>query len=269
VAIFFFLSGYGLWSGLKSNPLYMHGFLRKRVGKILIPYWITDSLFFVISKGILGVHYSLKDYILSMTLIQVLNSPCWYIQELIIFYLIFWISCKNKRRELMLCLLFIFTLVVMIFLKVDDLYFRSALAFPMGIIWREKKNDIDRIMESHFLVSFSILSVLLGAFFSLKYLGNHMSNQLLFEIGNCFSAVTFCAVTMWCLKVIRVKNKLLVYLGGISYEIFLLHYCALRIIWHIGITQHPLLLFTLTFLIVIPSAILLNLITRKIWNKMR
>lgn len=48
VALFFFLSGYGLQYGFENKKRYMRSFLRNRLCVILIPYWIATTLEFVL-----------------------------------------------------------------------------------------------------------------------------------------------------------------------------------------------------------------------------
>ena len=44
VAIFFFISGYGLMYGFNNKHNYLHGFFKRRIVTILVPYWIVNTI---------------------------------------------------------------------------------------------------------------------------------------------------------------------------------------------------------------------------------
>ncbi len=55
VAVFFFLSGYGLTRSLKcKGEAYLHGFLHKRLSKILIPLVLCSIVYSLVDITILG-----------------------------------------------------------------------------------------------------------------------------------------------------------------------------------------------------------------------
>ena len=58
MAVFFFLSGYGLTRSLKcKGEAYLHGFLHKRLSKILIPLVLCSIVYSLVDITILGGNF--------------------------------------------------------------------------------------------------------------------------------------------------------------------------------------------------------------------
>ena len=88
VGIFFFFSGYGLYTSLKTKENYLKGFLKKRLVTVLVPFFTCNSLF-VASICVEGAKLAPIDVAILMSGWYLLNSHMWYIIEIAILYLLF------------------------------------------------------------------------------------------------------------------------------------------------------------------------------------
>lgn len=95
VALFFFLSGYGLMYSLQNKENYLNNFLKKRIPKVAIPYLISTIVWIIISSII----YPQKElFLLKIFSYYPILPYGWYFVILIYLYFIFYISykyCKN------------------------------------------------------------------------------------------------------------------------------------------------------------------------------
>lgn len=162
VALFFFLSGYGLYFQYSNNITYMENFLRKRLARILIPFTVF-IIIYVIYRATLGEVVNV-DFFLSFWKDHsniVYNG--WFVNSIIVLYVIFYVSFKKKDSKSSFYMLTFLTLVY-IFWKAyqnhGDWEYVSIMAFLLGVFWMKNRISIDRFIEKNyfvFLVSFSIL----------------------------------------------------------------------------------------------------------------
>ena len=105
VHLFFILSGFGL--GLSSKNLPFFEFYKKRFLKILIPYYITISLIFVVNKMLpiyrenslyaLGGHFFLYK-MFDEKIMGSFGYHFWFISTIIQFYIVFPLIIKYKNK---------------------------------------------------------------------------------------------------------------------------------------------------------------------------
>lgn len=87
----------------------------------------------------------------------------WFINSIIVLYVIFYVSFKKKDSKIAIFKL-VFFILVYIFWKVyqnhGDWEYVSIMAFFLGVFWMKDRSLIDKFIEKNyfvFLVSFSIL----------------------------------------------------------------------------------------------------------------
>ncbi len=96
VGIFFLLSGYGLSKSLNENKEYLKHFLIRRMSSILIPAYLVYLL-----SGIIDL-FRLKQFPFLIIVQYVLcaeffSRTNWYVFEILIFYIVFYLSCRFLR----------------------------------------------------------------------------------------------------------------------------------------------------------------------------
>lgn len=92
VSLFLICSGYGLECSYRKNGL--EAFWRKRVLKVFVPYWIVV----IISNLFHGTGLSVKDNILDLFCIKLSNGYHWFVQYILICYIIF-VIIKMAREK--------------------------------------------------------------------------------------------------------------------------------------------------------------------------
>ena len=228
VALFFFLSGYGLYFQYSNNATYMENFLRKRLARILIPFTVF-IIIYVIYRATLGEVVNV-DFFLSFWRDHsniVYNG--WFVNSIIVLYVIFYVSFKMKDSKSSFYMLTLLTLVY-IFLKAyqnhGDWEYVSIMAFLLGIFWMKNRISIDKYIEENyfvFLVSFSILMYVFRHYeVIMKNIG--ITNKYVYYgiVGNLCTMV-FLVYFLLLTNKLNFSNKYLDFLGDISFEIYMIH----------------------------------------------
>ncbi len=217
VASFFLLAGYGLaFSYKKKGEAYLHGFFKKRLVRLLWP------LFFMTI-----VYQSYKAYHNNFDWIDMLTTPSpmsWFIYALVIWYVGYYFSFRiGKTLKAQLGLIWIFTLLYLaftIFLK-QSYFYISILPLPMAItyvFYEEKvKAYISRCANAVWWVVMVAVLIVMGYAVSGQY-GAKLPGW----------SLPVYTLVPWVIVYITYylggwKNKMTNFLGGISYEFYIVH----------------------------------------------
>ena len=228
VALFFFLSGYGLYFQYSNNATYMENFLKKRLVRIFIPFFVFIVIY-VIYRATLGEVVNV-DFFLSFWKDHsniIYNG--WFINSIIVLYVIFYVSFVNKDSKISEYKLVFLTLVY-IFWKAyqdhGDWEYVSIMAFLLGVFWMKNRVSIDKLLEKNyfiFLVSFSILMYVFHYYEDImKNIG--ITNKYVYYgiVGNICTMV-FVVYFLLLINKLNFSNKYLGFLGDISFEMYMIH----------------------------------------------
>ena len=228
VALFFFLSGYGLYFQYSNNATYMENFLKKRLVRIFIPFFVFIVIY-VIYRATLGEVINV-DFFLSFWKDHsniIYNG--WFINSIIVLYVIFYVSFVKKDSKIAVYKLVFLTLVY-IFWKAyqnhGDWEYVSIMAFLLGVFWMKNRVSIDKILEKNyfiFLVSFSILIYVFHYYEDImKNIG--ITNKYVYYgiVGNLCTMV-FVVYFLLLTNKLNFSNKYFDFLGDISFEIYMIH----------------------------------------------
>lgn len=218
VAIFFFLSGYGLMESEKKRHLKLESFIKNRILKTYIPVFAVTLIWFFIASLILPnspIEMG-RDYILIIK--DILwgfgDEVLWFIKVILFlysgFYIFSIIRLKSKRYSLVfLCLFtvgFTFLTAVMLapFLCISIPYFTIGIGMSLAL------NNYKHTL----FVSLGIL--LLICFFSLMFLSKSLGIH---------SIINACVIGSLILlfSVVKIDFKIPVFLGVISFDLYLVH----------------------------------------------
>lgn len=139
VAVFFFLSGYGLKYGLDHKEKYLDGFLRKKLSPILVPFEIVNVfclLFLVLTK---------KPIDWTQTLLSFFGwdylTGLWFITAILIMYILFYVSFLMSRKYASVILFACVVAYIVIFTVagLHSAWTASIIAFPVGVMWDKEK----------------------------------------------------------------------------------------------------------------------------------
>lgn len=222
VSIFFFISGYGLLNSMLANrEKYLNSFLKKRLLSVLIPFFLAVLVYQTIS------YLDTRDFQINSVFNDLFNGLTdkllpfsWYVFEIIFFYLMFYILFAFGKRDLLenMMLSVLFTISTIYFLKIINFgswWYVSCLAFPLGLLWKNYERSIHSAVFQNFRV---VIVCLLSILLLIPMLGmNHFGSMLLFPL---FIYIFTCYIYF-------PENKLFLFLGKISYEIYLVQGIAI------------------------------------------
>ena len=166
VALFFFLSGYGLFFQYSNNATYMKNFLRKRLTRIFIPFYVFIFIY-VFYRATLGEIINLDFFLSFWKEHNNIIYNGWFINSIIVLYIIFYVSFVKKNSKISVFILIALTLVY-IFGKVYQNHgaweYVSIMAFLLGIFWMKKRDFIDKLIEKNYFICLFSISILMHIF---------------------------------------------------------------------------------------------------------
>ena len=247
-ALFFFFSGYGLMMSLQEKPDYLRTIPGRRLPTVLIPFWVTNLLVVFVLQFGFGVHMSALEAFKYVTGLTLINGNGWFIVEITILYLLFYMCfLLIRRRDAALVILScaVMLLIAVSFFRGHDegkkiswfrgeWWYNSTLTFLFGLWYARMKTRIDRVItrrHTFLTVLFCVLTVLSvsAARTAIRRYGYYTGGL----IGRRYAAMTYAAQTAACFFAagltvllnmrIRVGNRVLTFVAGIRMELFLIH----------------------------------------------
>lgn len=219
VAVFFFLSGYGLMESELKSHLSIKQFCVKRIRRIVFPLiilaiiWIPISLF--IQHRYLSVNPGFGEIAL-----QTINIGGWFVSAILIMYVVFMAFSYVRSKYGETCALFwLCFLTVVVYIIVDRLlgYYTplSIPVFTVGIIASLKKD------ANHGIFNSSIIYLLAGMIISVGY---SISVRNSVALG-AHSVINYMAMLALILVFTNFSPKLAfpAILGEASFDIYLIH----------------------------------------------
>lgn len=251
VGMFFFFSGYGLYKSLKTKQDYMKGFLRNRIPTILVPFYTANTIF-IVTMILTGVKFSNTDLIKALTGWLLINTQLWYIVEIFLLYLLFYIAYRVIRKE---NIAYIFLFISIVGMIVGSLYlghdyrtisggawfkgewwYNATFLFFVGITFARFGGKLKNLVRKYYYV---FLGIGLAGSVILTKVTNHMLETK----GYWFETETYrgykekfqtllCQLPMIIFLVgtfllitykVQFKNKALDFLGKIALELYIIH----------------------------------------------
>ncbi len=224
VTFFFMTSAYGLRLGIEKNPDSIKCFWRKRLPRLLIPMVLVNVVSMVFSlvegKG------------LSITTLIHING---WVQWLMVCYVIFWTvkrfikliltSNRGGYSDILVCVLIIVFSVTMYAQKkriIWNTWCPEVFGFVWGIVFFHVRSWLSAWTDKKWLpkcVFFCILAGIVGIaylkFKSVIFFGDYLLKILLSVL-----IITFMLAVN---SRIAIGNKVNLFLGSLSYEVYLLH----------------------------------------------
>ena len=236
VSVFFFFSGYGLQkSYIKKGESYRKGFLLKRIPGILIPYIVFIFIYWA-AYTVSGTAYTFKDVLKTLVNGHPIVTYSWFIICIIIFYVFFWLFmmiCGKHYKGMVICgcLWYILWALFCIKIHYDAYWYRSCHLLIVGILWATYEEKITRFIAKYYYI---IAPVVVLCFVTLfKFQGKIISllpAGYASKILPLFITTAFvCCVILFSMKV-KIGNRILGLLGGISLELYLVHGLIIKII---------------------------------------
>lgn len=266
VAMFLFISGYGLMKSLKNNNKYLSNFIVNRVFTIYMPFVIVNIIMILINwTG--GFKYSFVNIIEYTLGIKLIDATMWFIIFIIASYFIFYIIFKfldiNKGRVAMLTINIIIFLIGCRF-KLSEVFINSSFGFILGIYLAQYEKQFIKVVKNRYNIYLimALVSFILGRIVSIIITKDKMLIDMIFAN---ISAIGFIIFILILLMKIEFNNSILKLFGDVSFYIYLTHN---KIITMIPNSNKSIFLSVLLFIVIIISSYILmniiNLINRQI-----
>lgn len=224
VGIFLFLSGYGL--EMSANGKGIQNFWRNRIVTAWLPYVVAEIIGMIICAIPDYAQLSPQDILVDLLLIRPVHPFGWYMQCLFLYYIGFYLAHKlfgSKRTGRYIVLLAVL-LIQFVFFK--SLFKQQAFTFVFGVLvadsikFREKATQKLAFGALALAVGVACLLVRQTPFMRTLY----WLHEVCFSIQVLALSVGTVNVVGWlCTKIKPIFFESALYLGVISYEIYLYH----------------------------------------------
>ena len=228
VSVFFFLSGYGLYVQNNQKENYLDNFLTKRLSRILKPFIVISAIYLIyyyLNGQELTISFFINLFKKGDTLI--LNG--WFVNVIVLMYISFYLTFRIFRNQTMAIIVNLLLIVVYIIFAIRLEYgfwwYNSSLPFVLGLIWAKNKKCIDSVLSKYY---FFILVIITGSLFISHQFGFiHWKLHLFDSYSYAFSAnidnLIFTLFSILIVRKIDFSNKYLLFLGRISFELYMIH----------------------------------------------
>lgn len=243
VGIFFFYSGYGVMRSLcVKGDSYCKNFLKNRVlfGTLFI-FIISNCFYLLFRITVSRDEMALLDVLLYLFGIKLINPTAWYVPSIIIFYLVFYFSARYTKRQNVKYAILMFYIVYTLFcvgIDIGTWWYISSIGFIIGLLFAEYTKVIFYYIKKHYwiLIVISLCGFLLS-YALMLYAGKsgrsvilHISTRYLITGLNMISIPFFLVLFILLIMKFSFQNKILMFIGSISYELYLIHILCVWIV---------------------------------------
>lgn len=155
-------------------------------------------------------------------------QPLWFIWVIIAAYIMFYAAFRHIEINVgayWFAVITIAYILISAFVNPRDEMYASIIGMPLGILWAMYERKIDSYFEIGFLrkeivaiVSFVILFI---GRLTLSVVG--FDNQLFQSVLRNIITIAFIVPLIELLKKVKIQKRFLIWLGTISYEIYIIH----------------------------------------------
>lgn len=224
VSIFFAISGFGLSVQTLKRSDYLDNFIRGRLPKIFIPFWISNCIYVLIEALIYKKSMNIflfTGYILGYPQI---NTNAWYVLALFAMYIAFYISvkfiCKGNIKKAIFWIVLMtiaWSLFCLIIIK-RYWWMNAVYAFTVGICIHEYQDKFKEYFREIFHVAIFI------CMFFVTFTGGWLiTNFYISLICMIAASITSSMLFFWITERFKMRNKVAGFFGVISYELYLIH----------------------------------------------
>lgn len=229
VALFFFLSGYGLMESEQNKHLSVFEFIKRRFWKIYKAVLIVNTIeylsvqiFHFCSMGNWATFEIWKIYGITSQ-----DSVFWFIEKLFICYAAFCICIQFARYRKVLICISALIIPVALYLTGTPLYkWMSVPFFFVGALVSEEKELSGKVARSYLLWTLLIVVSIFGIYAS-KIISDMMPIHIIFNV------MLICSL-LWLCSFFDVSFKYKSLLGTISFPVYLVHKKIIAISLYLG-----------------------------------
>lgn len=236
VAVFFFLSGYGLMVSLiTKGQKYLDGFLKKRLLKIVLPLVLCSIVFEATSITLWGGQ--IADFRKDWPFLP----NCWFCVTIIIYYIAFYIAAllfKSSPIKVAYSM-WLFSFVYVFLFKVMDFrnwWYQMVLSINIGMTLAYYETAIRNVLYKYkrTIVLLLFLLTLLSAYWaSCSETDNFPAGMMVLSL-----VVGLLIYSSLCFRPIK-SNRILTFFGKHSFEIYLIHGAVISVLFGMAYTYIP------------------------------
>jgi peptidoglycan/LPS O-acetylase OafA/YrhL len=242
VSLFLILSGFGLTLSVKNKPLILANFIRKKILKIMVPYWIITVTIIFLDYMLLHKTYSFSSILFTLfgmnftKNLMSMDYSRWYISLLLINYAAF--ILVNHYLNYLGPLKCIFAIAIVIaVLRVFKVFPLGSIdqifAFPLGCLIARYYSLVFQVLTKRrfrYAISISII-LCIGVTFIVRSYGiqpgeTSLAGKIALLFLNSANSMLFCAlliiISMW-IGDCGYISRFCLFTGTISYELYLIH----------------------------------------------
>ena len=240
LAAFLICSGFGLQKSFEKNGL--KGFFRKRLIRIIIPYWIAIAAYFLLKPS----EFSLMNLLKALIFIDT-YSYWWFVQFIVASYMIFFLVYRFIPEKFRLPCIFFLSALYFAVMK-NDLQAAQSFSVPVGILIAKYGSRLNFSQKKAAFISLG--SLFLGiAFLAAKFLppihdGVYPIYNTFQVLISLFFAITIIGMSYTLMKLFLIR--MLAFAGRLSYELYLTHTLLIFMIAN-RVTAQNVMLYVLVF----------------------
>lgn len=260
VVTYLFFSGFGIMESIKKKgTAYVKAMPVNRLFKLWYHFAIVIVLYTIVRIGIMGVKYSLKDYLLAYTGYTTIGNSNWYLFVTFALYIIVIVSFLIFKKSKVLatgfvCILSVLFIIFERKMGLPTQNYNTVICFPLGMIYSLAKPYIDKILMKNDLIWYTgfTASVAVFAFFSRNRYGLvELKNPLLDEIASFVSYEFFVCAALIMLAIgmmkINIKSSVLDWFGEHIFSFFILQRIPMLLLRHFGYAYNSYVFVILSF----------------------
>ncbi len=230
VAIFFFLSGYGLSVQYqKKGNAYLQSFFRNRIVYIFL-IWLFFGIIYYIYHISTGIDISIKDALISFVYGKPIVKYSWYIAVQLWMYVFFFSVYRfpklNDWYRIGVVTSFLSILaVVYSILRYESTWYISNGSFVVGLAFPILKNRYDVYSKNHWVPCLILWAIFFSLFSMLPIVVEHyyVESSFIRIFSRVVSTMVFVMMIITLLQKVQLKSRLWSMIGECSLEIYLIH----------------------------------------------
>lgn len=233
VAVFLFISGYGITKQYLSKEYYASKLVTKRIPKLFLTFILVVPFYIL--------YYIINGHSVNELFLKLLNmfytgdsivSNSWYVYLCIELYFVSYIFMKisNRKKVLFPLLTSLFCVLQMIIfnrLCFCMCWYVTTFNFAFGVIYCYFEHTISSFIKKYFYVLLSMLMILLIVLFYLNIINHSISYYLLFYV---IKYIVFTVLIVLVTLKVDIHNKMLSIIYPVSFELYLIHGLVLMIL---------------------------------------
>lgn len=228
VSIFLGISGFGLATQMiRTNGYYIDSFLQKRLPKILVPFWLSNIVYIVVSSLIYHDGTSFAMVLCHFLGLRLINSNAWYVVALLVLYALFYLSSKLVKKQdykkqifLMIAGSVVYSIFCLLIVK-KYWWMNAILGFIVGFYYAYNRNIVEKSSkEARLKVGVAVIAF--GACFWSSW---HFPVMPIGLFAMMVASVIIVPLFLILVSHFSLEGKVIRWLGEISYELYLIHNC--------------------------------------------